>query len=945
MHMTFNKRIHIAFAAMLLLVSFLPLRAFADEAGKKEVRVGYFTMENFMEGGVDGSVQSGLTYELLCEIGTYNHWDIEYVYGDFSDLYQQLVEGKIDILPNIIDTEERKEQVLFHDFVLNEEHYYLSSLQSNVPDENWDISLLEGKRLATVSNAYEEQLFDEWASENSVSMEKVTCGGFDEAWELVRNGKADYVLNINNSAPDADFVSRCEIGEHGVFFAVARGRQDILSDIDYALKMIENVSPFLINDLNEKYLNDALSSYQLSPEEKAWVKTHSVIRIGGLTNDIPYAYENEDGQIVGTYVELTDLIFGKLEIDSLDVQWSLYPTMSELRAALKNDELDLICPEYHSYFEAEKNDFAISETVMNIPMGLLSLGAVDLDGMDSIATGGERPGLVYVNETFPNAKVVPLDTVEELVKAVSDGRVAGAIAHIYALQEEIRSSKTAYTLSPLSAPCLICYASLEQNNELIMMINRGYHLIDQAERNSIEVRYGTSERDLDTTRDFLQKNINAVWFLILCVVVVVIYAVYRSLNAGKLQKSLEEITQKNAIIEASRRELEEAKEEAQAANKAKSTFLFNMSHDIRTPMNAIIGFTDMALKHFDDPEKVQNCLEKVSSSSKHLLSLINDVLDMARIESGKLVIEEQIINIREASKPAMAIAYENAKARDITLTLHSGPVGDEYIYGDPLKISQIALNIMSNAVKYTNPGGKVDVRVDGVPCDDPDRLVCDLIVEDTGIGMSKEFLERVFEPFERSANTTQTGIQGTGLGMAITKELVEKMGGQIWIESEPDVGTKVTVRFDFRRAAAPAAQSDTTGQECLTADLSGKKILLVEDNELNREIAVDILSEEGMIVDSAEDGDIAVEMMRNAVKGQYDLILMDIQMPRMNGYDATRAIRSLPDPDVSGIPIIAMTANAFDEDRQDAFAAGMNGHLAKPIDIDKLKATLAEFLR
>ena len=390
--------------------------------------------------------------------------------------------------------------------------------------------------------------------------------------------------------------------------------------------------------------------------------------------------------------------------------------------------------------------------------------------------------------------------------------------------------------------------------------------------------------------------------------------------------------------------LEDAREKAEAANRAKTAFLFNMSHDIRTPMNAIIGFTDMAQKHIDDPERVNNCLEKVSSSSKHLLSLINDVLDMARIESGKLQIEEQIINIREASKPAMAIAYENAKARDITLTLHSGPVGNEYVYGDPLKISQIALNIMSNAIKYTNPGGKVDVRVDGVPCDDPDRLICDLIIEDNGIGMSEEFLQKVFDPFERSANSTKTGIQGTGLGMSITKELVEQMGGQIWLESKPGVGTKVTVRFNFKRAAAEEIQADSDMKVFSAVNLKGKKILLVEDNELNREIAEDILTEGGIIVDTAEDGDIAVEMMQASKEGQYDLILMDIQMPRMNGYEATRAIRSLPNEKIASVPIIAMTANAFDEDKQNALNAGMNGHLAKPIDVPKLMRLLSEIL-
>ena len=394
-------------------------------------------------------------------------------------------------------------------------------------------------------------------------------------------------------------------------------------------------------------------------------------------------------------------------------------------------------------------------------------------------------------------------------------------------------------------------------------------------------------------------------------------------------------------------EIEKEKEysrQLEVANKAKTSFLFNMSHDIRTPMNAIIGFTEMAQKHIDDKEKVLSCLEKVDSSSKHLLSLINDVLDMSRIESGKLEIEEEIINIREASKPAMAIAYENAKERDITLTLHSGPAGDEYIYGDPLKLSQIALNIMSNSIKYTNPGGKVDVSVNEVPCDDPSRFICDLIIEDNGIGMSEEFLAKVFEPFERSANSTKTGIQGTGLGMAITKELVEKMGGKIWIESKLGVGTKVTVRFNFKRADAASVQSSVAAKNASTINLKGKKVLLVEDNELNLEIAEDILSDEGIIIDTANDGDVAVEKIRNATPGQYDLILMDIQMPRMNGYKATKTIRNLPGDYAKQIPIIAMTANAFDEDKKNALEAGMNGHVAKPIDIPKLLSTLSDIL-
>ena len=391
-------------------------------------------------------------------------------------------------------------------------------------------------------------------------------------------------------------------------------------------------------------------------------------------------------------------------------------------------------------------------------------------------------------------------------------------------------------------------------------------------------------------------------------------------------------------------ELSEAKEKADAANRAKTSFLFNMSHDIRTPMNAIIGFTEMAQKHMDDPERVEECLTKVHSSSKHLLSLINDVLDMARIESGKVSLDEKVINLAEAVKPIIAIAGENAKERGIEFLCHSGSQqGDAYVYADELKLNQIALNIISNAVKYTNPGGRVEMSSTRVECGDPDRLVFDLSIQDNGIGMSEEFLAKVFEPFERSSSSTKSGVQGTGLGMAITKELVDMMGGKIWIESKLGEGTKVTVRFDFRKAEAPVSAEAPEEAGAAADILKGRKILLVEDNELNREIATDILSEEGMLVDTAEDGDIAVEKMRTAQSGQYDLILMDIQMPRMNGYDATRAIRALG-TEAAGIPIVAMTANAFEEDKQNAIAAGMNAHVAKPINIPELISTLSNLI-
>ncbi len=393
-----------------------------------------------------------------------------------------------------------------------------------------------------------------------------------------------------------------------------------------------------------------------------------------------------------------------------------------------------------------------------------------------------------------------------------------------------------------------------------------------------------------------------------------------------------------------RKELEDAKIAAEAANLAKSSFLFNMSHDIRTPMNAIIGFTDIAEKHIDDKARVTDALHKAKMSSNHLLSLINDVLDMSRVESGQVTIEEEPVCIDTAKDNLYSILAGTAEAKNIRLTSTlDDSIKHHWIYTDRVRMMRVFTNIISNSIKYTNPGGEVSLFGEELQCDHDGYARYRYTVADNGIGMSEEYLSHIFEPFSRAESATKSGVVGTGLGMAITKSLVELMNGTISIESEPGVGTKVYLEFENRIAEAIDPKSEIP--DSLEGRLAGKKVLLVEDNELNREIALDILEEEGIIVETAEDGDVALEMIRTSKEGQYDLILMDIQMPRMNGYEATKAIRALPDKYASSIPIVAMTANAFDEDKKNAFEAGMSGHIAKPIDVPKLLETLEKLIK
>ena len=394
-----------------------------------------------------------------------------------------------------------------------------------------------------------------------------------------------------------------------------------------------------------------------------------------------------------------------------------------------------------------------------------------------------------------------------------------------------------------------------------------------------------------------------------------------------------------------RKLLESALEQAQRANAAKTTFLSNMSHDIRTPMNAIMGFSAIATSHIDNTERVKDCLEKISSSSAHLLRLINDILDMSRIESGKVQIQEQECNLSELFHTLVNIIQPQMKEKQLDFIMDTQNVVNENIYTDPLKLNQILINILGNAVKFTDAGGTVSFQMCQKPCAVAGYGTYEFVIKDTGIGMSEEFIEHIFEPFEREKTTIQSGIEGTGLGMPITKNLVELMGGTIKVSSVKGKGSEFVINLDFKLQESNHTEQHIEETNLDEVDFSGKRVLLVEDNELNREIATEILEEAGFIVEVAVDGSEAVSMVEQSEEYYYDIILTDIQMPVMDGYEEVVAIRSMKRKDIGTMPIIAMTANAFEEDKALALKCGMNGHIAKPLDINAVFKILYEHLK
>lgn len=390
-------------------------------------------------------------------------------------------------------------------------------------------------------------------------------------------------------------------------------------------------------------------------------------------------------------------------------------------------------------------------------------------------------------------------------------------------------------------------------------------------------------------------------------------------------------------------ELEKAVYEAKCANEAKTRFLFNMSHDIRTPMNAIIGFADLLEKHIDEKERVRDYIGKIKSSSEFLLSLINYVLETARIESGKTTLKKEVRCVSRLIESLIDVFEPEVCKKGLTYS-YTKDIEHEYVMGDETKVREIFINIIGNSLKYTPAGGKITIDIREIPFDRENYIAYKIVVEDTGIGMSEDYLPHIFEEFSREHTSTESKVVGTGLGLPIVKALIDLMGGTIEIESEAGKGTKTTVMIPFEIATQEQIlEEQQKEKEFVPEDIKGKRILVAEDNELNAEIALTVLKEKGLLVERAANGKECVEMLKEKPADYYDMILMDIQMPEMDGYQATEMIRNLGDSRAA-VPIVAMTTNAFEEDRQKALDAGMNAHVSKPVDMNVLFRVMAKFI-
>ena len=890
-------------------------------------------------------VRRGYGYELMQALAGYTGWKFEYVKCDWSNCFDKLENGEIDIMGDISYTDERAQKMLFPDEPMGEEKYILYADLSDMDIETSDFKSLDGKRVGVLLGTEPEIMLTEWENKNGIHTEHVNVNNNDDVEKKLANHEIDCFVSLEESIWSEQGISSVTtIGKSGIYFAINKERSDIKTKLDYAMRQLEQDSPFFKADLYKKYFT--LDYIQLlTGKEKGWVEEHGGIQIGFLNKDPAiFSMDKETGKLTGMLAEYISYAKDCLGNQTLEFNIQAYDNYDEMIQALQNREIDVAFYAGRNPDFAEKNGYALTNTAWTYSlMAVTDEKNFDEDKVYTVAVPKEKEALKqYIAFSYPQWKIVDYDSLDDAADMVIQEKADCFL--MGASQALIYDNRQNFKSFPLTNTMEACFAVRGGEGSLLSILNKTLKAMPSDMLTSALAIYDSTP-DKVTFLDFIKDNMLAfivtAGFLSLVIIGIILVLLWKARKAEAAAKLAANDTQKLND------KLEIALKKAEDASFAKTRFLNNMSHDIRTPMNAILGYAQLMedeLKEKDLPE-ISEYLKKLQQSGNLLLSIINNVLDMARIESGKIKVDENYERVGEVVDEIISTFSSEAEEKEIHLS-GSMKVTHRNILCDGTKIREIYVNLVSNAMKYTPRGGNVTITVEELPCEKEGYIKVKSEIKDTGIGMSKEYLPTLFEPFSREQNTTTRRIGGTGLGMPIVKKMVDLMGGSIEVASELGKGTVFTFTLMHKIADRKFYSQKTEAAETseMGKNLSGKHVLLAEDNDLNAEIAVTVLEETGIVIERVEDGIQCVNRVVQMSPGTYDLILMDIQMPNMEGYKATRCIRRLDDKKKAEIPIIAMTANAFAEDRKKAFDAGMNGHIAKPIDIEKLGAVILSVL-
>ena len=934
-----RKSVCALLSLLLLLSVVLPVKAAAETAPVKVVRVGSF--EDTFNYVNEKGARKGYGYELLQTLSGYTGWQFEYVTCDWSDCFEKLENGEIDIMGDISYTEDRAEEMLFSDEPMGEEKYYLYADLSRTDISATDFKTLNGKKIGVLMGTEPEVMLTEWEEKYGLKTEHVNIANNEDVKQKLAKHEIDCFVSLEESFwAELGISTITRVGESGIYYAINKDRPDIKEELDNAMRALDEAAPFYTADLYKRYFSlDYIPI--LTGEEKAWLKEHGAIRMGFLTSDSGVStYDPATGEITGTITDYIQFARDCLGNQELEFQLVGYDDKEAELNALKSGKIDMIFHFDQSPNLAEEYRVACTNTTWTSNLMAVTNKQPFIENKENrIAVPQNKISLKkYIAFYYPQWEIVDCDTQEEAAKLVKDGQADCFVIGVGS--EEKYSKKYGFYSVPLLNPAKSCFAVNSGNRSLLSILNKTIKAMPTNMLTGSLAMYKSSSRKV-TLSDFIKDNFFTVLLISSIAVAVVLLTILKLLRkARKAEAAAKKAANDTQELNA---KLQVAVENAESANRAKSTFLFNMSHDIRTPMNAIIGYADLASRHLDDSAKLENYMENIQVCGQNLLMLLNNVLDLARIENDKTEIEYTVSDVEKDFRNCVAMFQNQADSKGQTLMVTT-QLQYPYIYADIPHLIEICTNLVSNAVKYTGAGGTIRCDITQKPGEKEGWCDTVVTVADNGIGMSQEFQKHIFEPFERERTSTVSKVEGSGIGMGIVKKLVGLMGGTVEVESKIGVGSTFTVTIPCRIASEEETQAkretNPSDQKCLC----GTRILLTEDNDLNAEIATELLQEEGCTVDRAKDGVECVDMLEKAANGTYQLILMDIQMPVMNGYDAARKIRGLDDPQKANIPIIAMTANAFTEDRQVALDAGMNDHIAKPINMNVLVPTLRKYL-
>ena len=934
-----RKSVCVMLSLLLLLSAVLPVKAAEETAPVKVVRVGSF--EDTFNYVNEKGARKGYGYELLQTLSGYTGWQFEYVTCDWSDCFEKLENGEIDIMGAISYTEDRAEEMLFSDEPMGEEKYYLYADLSRADISASDYKTLNGKKVGVLMGTEPEVMLTEWEEKYGLKTEHVNVSNNEDAKQKLANHEIDCFVSLEESFwADLGISTITRVGESGIYYAINKNRPDLKEELDDAMRALDEAVPFYTADLYKRYFSMDYTPI-LTGEEKAWLKEHGAIKMGFLTSDSGVStFDPATGEFTGVITDYIQFAADCLGNQELEFQLVGYDSKEAELDALKSGEIDMIFHFDQSPNLAEEYHFACTNTTWTSNlMAVTNKQHFNENNVNRIAVPQNKLSLKkYLAFYYPQWEIVDCDTQEDAAKLVKDGQADCFVTWISS--ENKYSKKYSFYSVPLVNPVRFCFAVNSGNRSLLSILNKTIKAMPVNMLAGALAMYKSSARKV-TLSDFIKDN----FFMALLVSSIAVAAILLTIlkllrKARKAEAAARKAANDTQKLNA---KLQVAVENAESANRAKSTFLFNMSHDIRTPMNAIIGYADLASRHLDDPAKLKNYMENIQVCGQNLLMLLNNVLDLARIENDKTEMEYSVSDVEKDFRNCVAMFRNQADSKGQTLMVTT-QLPYPYVYADIPHLTEICTNLVSNAVKYTGAGGTIRCNVTQKPGEKEGWCDTVVTVADNGIGMSQEFQKHIFEPFERERTSTVSKVEGSGIGMGIVKKLVGLMGGTVEVESRIGVGSTFTVTIPCRIASEDETQAkretNPSDQKCLC----GTRILLTEDNDLNAEIAVELLQEEGCTVDRAKDGVECVDMLEKAANGTDQLILMDIQMPVMNGYDAARKIRGLDDPQKANIPIIAMTANAFTEDRQVALDAGMNDHIAKPINMNVLVPTLRKYL-